>query len=79
MLITMTDSIKPTERAACILLGLGLGALINWMCCIETKNIYFWLIIASGIGIGLLCSFLIEMHLFKKYGKDKPAVPSVEE
>jgi F0F1-type ATP synthase assembly protein I len=56
-------------RAACILLGLGFGALIDWISCIETKSIYFWLIIASGIGIGLLCSFLIEMRLFKKYGK----------
>jgi len=55
-------------RAACILLGLGFGALIDWISCIETKSIYFWLIITFGIGIGLLCSFLIEMHLFKKYG-----------
>lgn len=58
-------------RAACILLGLGLGALIDWISCIETKSIYFWLIITFGIGIGLLCSFLIEMHLFKKYS-NKP-------
>jgi hypothetical protein len=62
-------------RAACILLGLGLGALIDWISCIETKSIYFWLIIASGIGVGLLCSFFIEMHLFKKYG-NKPAEPT---
>lgn len=62
-------------RAACILLGLGFGALIDWISCIETMSIYFWLIIASGIGIGLLCSFLIEMHLFKKYG-NKPAEPT---
>lgn len=58
-------------RAACILLGLGLGALIDWLASIATSSIYFWLIIASGIGIGLLCSFLIEMYLFKKYGKEK--------
>jgi hypothetical protein len=32
-------------------------------------SIYFWLIIACGIGIGLLCSFLVEMRLYKKYGK----------
>ena len=62
-------------RAACILLGLGFGALIDWIACIETKSIYFWLIIAFGIGIGLLCSFLIEMHLFKKYGNN-PAEPT---
>ncbi len=55
-------------RAACILLGIGLGAYIDWLVGVETKSIYFWLIIAFGIGIGLLCSFLVEMHLYKKYG-----------
>ena len=56
-------------RAACILLGIGLGACIDWLVGVETKSIYFWLIIAFGIGIGLLCSFLVEMRLYKKYGK----------
>ena len=58
-----------TLRAACVLLGIGLGACINWLACVATKSIYFWLIIACGIGIGLLCSFLVEMHLYKKYGR----------
>lgn len=58
-----------TLRAACVLLGIGLGACINWLACVATKSIYFWLIIACGIGIGLLCSFLVEMRLYKKYGK----------
>lgn len=62
-----------TLRTACILLGLGLGAGINWLADIAKGNIFFWLIIAFGIGIGLLCSFLVEMHLFKKYGKNKPS------
>ena len=56
-------------RAACILLGIGLGACIDWLAGTATMSIYFWLIIACGIGIGLLCSFLVEMHLYKKYGK----------
>ena len=56
-------------RAACILLGIGLGGCIDWLVGVATKSIYFWLIIACGIGIGLLCSFLVEMHLYKKYGK----------
>ena len=65
-----------TLRTACILLGLGLGALINWV--IEgvgfnLGSIYFWLIIAFGIGVGLLCSFLTEMHLYKKYGEKQPS------
>ncbi len=58
-----------TLRAACILLGIGLGTLIDWLASIEPESIYFWLIIALGIGIGLLCSFLVEMQLYKKYGK----------
>lgn len=58
-------------RTACILLGLGLGAFINWFLKgvgLNVETVYFWLIIAFGIGIGLLCSFLVEMHLYNKYG-----------
>lgn len=65
-----------TLRGACVLLGLGLGALINWLCeqfGQPVSTIYFWLILAFGIGIGLLVSFLVEMRLYKKYGNDKPA------
>ena len=58
-----------TLRAACVLLGIGLGACIDWLAGTATMSIYFWLIIACGIGIGLLCSFLVEMRLYKKYGK----------
>jgi len=53
-------------RFACMMLGIGLGAGINLLADISTKNIYFWLIIAFGVGIGMLCSFLVEMHLAKK-------------
>lgn len=53
-------------RFACMLLGIGLGTLINWLANIATKNIYFWLIIAFGVGIGILCSFLVELRLAKK-------------
>ena len=56
-----------TLRGACVLLGLGLGAAINWLAHFDPdENIYFWLIIAFGIGIGLLCSFFAEMHIVKK-------------
>jgi F0F1-type ATP synthase assembly protein I len=55
-----------TLRAACILLGISLGACIDWLTGTATKSIYFWLIIAFGVGIGMLCSFLVEMHLAKK-------------
>lgn len=55
-----------TLRTACILLGMGLGALIDHLAGISTGSIYFWLIIAFGIGIGMLCSFLVEVHMAKK-------------
>lgn len=55
-----------TLRTACMLLGVGLGAGINWLAGINTGSIYFWLIVAFGVGIGMLCSFLVELHLAKK-------------
>ena len=57
-----------TLRTACIMLGIGFGALINWCLRSNSEGIYFWILIAFGIGIGLLCSFLVEMYLYKKYG-----------
>lgn len=65
-------------RAACILLGIGLGACFNWLVEVETMSIYFWLIIACGISIGLLCSFLVEMHLYKKYGNKENSIETKE-
>lgn len=53
-------------RFACMMLGVGLGAGINWLAGISTHNIYFWLIVAFGIGFGMLCSFLVELRLAKK-------------
>lgn len=53
-------------RFACMLLGVGLGAGINWLAGVNTHNIYFWLIVAFGIGIGMLCSFLVELRIAKK-------------
>ena len=53
-------------RFACMLLGVGLGAAIDWLADVSTKSIYFWLIVALGVGIGMLCSFLVELRLAKK-------------
>ena len=53
-------------RFACMLLGVGLGAGIDWLADVSTKSIYFWLIVALGVGIGMLCSFLVELRLAKK-------------
>ena len=54
-----------TLRTACMLLGVGLGAGIDWLADVSTKSIYFWLIVAFGVGIGMLCSFLVELRLAK--------------
>ena len=63
-----------TLRGACVLLGLGLGALINWVANIQDENFFFWLILAFGIGVGLLCSFFAEMHIVKNQNPtDLPA------
>lgn len=71
-----------TLRTACILLGLGLGALLNWA--LEPfgfgyKDINFWIILACGVGIGMLCSFFVEMHLYKKYGTKKPDENAIDD
>ncbi len=74
-----------TLRTACILLGIGLGAAIDWLAHIDPdENIYFWLIIAFGIGIGMLCSFLVEVEMAKKQKPadtpaDEPELPAKED
>ena len=59
-------------RWACVLIGLGLGALVDALIGLPPKhNIYFWLIIAAGMGIGLLISFIVEYKLTKKEQQKK--------
>ena len=53
-------------RWACVLIGAGLGALCNGLCGVDTEDIYFWIAIAAGMGIGLLVSFIVEYKLTKK-------------
>lgn len=57
-------------RYACILIGLGVGALADYLMNIESNCIYFWLVIASGIGLGLLASFIVELKLLKHDSKE---------
>lgn len=62
-------------RWACILIGMGLGALVDALLGIPPKhNIYFWLIIAAGMGIGLLISFIVEYKLTKKEQQQSEAL-----
>ena len=48
-------------RSACILIGIGFGALADYL--LNVEGIYFWLVIAFGVGIGLLASFITELKL----------------
>ena len=62
-----------TLRGACVLLGIGLGALVNYLLNIPmtgVKGIYAWIIIAFGVGLGLLVSFFVEMKLQKRMKND---------
>ena len=51
-------------RWACILIGLGIGAFADFLLGIVPHDgVYFWIIIAFGIGLGLLVSFFVELKL----------------
>jgi len=53
-------------RCGLILVGMGLGALTCFLAGIDYHNMYFWIILAVGMGIGMLASFFIEMKLAEK-------------
>ncbi len=56
-----------TLRMACVLIGMGVGAFANFFFGLKPdNNIYFWFVIAFGIGLGLLVSFFIELKLQDK-------------
>ncbi|MBO7102441.1 MAG: hypothetical protein J6W02_02025, partial [Bacteroidaceae bacterium] len=44
-------------RWGCILLGAGLGAIISGWAGTDPENLYFWLPIVAGMGLGMLISF----------------------
>ncbi|MBR0527857.1 MAG: hypothetical protein IJJ98_14390 [Prevotella sp.] len=59
-------------RWACILIGLGIGAFADFLLGIVPHDgIYFWIIIAFGIGLGLLVSFFVELKLQKNEAKEE--------
>ena len=55
-----------TLRGGCVLLGAGLGAAWNGFFGVSSDDIYFWLAIGAGMGIGLLIAFVIEYKLTKR-------------
>ena len=63
-------------RWGCVLLGIGLGAAINALAHMDPKDdIYFWLILAAGCGIGFLASFIVETKM-QKNDTDKSELPT---
>ena len=56
-------------RGACVLIGLGIGALVNYLLNVPMggpKGVYFWVVLAFGVGLGLLASFIVEQKLKKQ-------------
>ena len=59
-------------RWACVLIGLGIGAFADFLLGLNSVDgIYFWIIIAFGIGLGLLVSFFVELKLQKNEAKEE--------
>ena len=56
-------------RGAFVLIGVGLGALADYL--LDIKGLYFWFVIAFGVGIGLLVSFIVEHKLQKEGPKEE--------
>lgn len=59
----------PALRWGCILIGLGIGALAAYLLSLQPEGeqeIYFWVMLAFGCGLGLLCSFVIEYKLQRR-------------
>lgn len=64
----------PSLRWGCVLIGLGLGALIDILLRLQPADnpdsVYFWVLLAFGCGIGLLVAFLVEYKLMRKAQSD---------
>ena len=59
-------------RTGCMFLGMGLGAACDAVIGLSANDIYFYLIIGAGIGIGMLASFVIETKMQKNENKQQP-------
>lgn len=63
-------------RWGCILLGLGLGAAVNALLHMTPRHdIYFFIILAAGCGIGFLASFIVETKM-QKHDANKSNLPT---
>ena len=59
-------------RWGCILLGAGLGAAISGWADTDAKDLYFWLPIVAGMGLGMLISFIVETKMTKAEENQEP-------
>ena len=59
-------------RWGCILLGAGLGAAISGWAGTDAKDLYFWLPIIAGMGLGMLISFIVETKMTKNEKNQDP-------
>ena len=59
-------------RWGCILLGAGLGAAISGWAGTDAKDLYFWLPIVAGMGLGMLISFIVETKMTKAEENQEP-------
>ncbi len=59
-------------RWGCILLGAGLGAAISGWAGTDADNLYFWLPIIAGMGLGMLISFIVETKMTKNEKNQDP-------
>lgn len=53
-------------RGGAIMAGMGLGALADYLLGIGVYNVYFYLILAVGMGVGMLVAFFVEMRMAEK-------------
>ena len=63
-----------TLRTGSFFLGAGLGAVCNALCGVSADDIYFWMTIVGGIGVGMLIAFVIEYKLSKKDTKEEEKI-----
>ena len=59
-------------RWGCILLGAGFGAAISGWADTDAKDLYFWLPIVAGMGLGMLISFIVETKMTKAEENQEP-------
>lgn len=52
-------------RMALLLIGMGLGYVCNLLFDIPAGDIGFWIVLSTGVGVGLLVAFFIQMKLEK--------------